>query len=306
MGPDPRADIVRGYRPIEALIPDTWTSRYVEHAGRRLHVRRCPAPGRPAVLLLHGLSESSLGWLKLGAELAGQYDLILPDARGHGLSEGDPVSLAAVELADDAVAILDALGVDQVAAVGDSMGAGQAAQLAADYPERITCIALGDPVWADAGTPTVMERPGFEEFQRRWNEWLRNLKTLPHEERMLSALGWTMPGMPLAGELDYVAWVEALRVIGEHTFAAVAAPPSKPQPGWREIADKIVCPILLMAGDSELGSGTSPETGRQLAAAWPHLRFVHCPGTGHLLRWGAYEPYRDAIVEFLAEHAAGS
>lgn len=304
-GPDPRADIVRAYRPVEELIPAEWTSQYVEHGGRRLHVRRHAAPGKPALLLLHGLSESSLAWITLAGELAGRYDLILPDARGHGLSEGEPVSLAAVELADDAVAVLDALGIARAAVVGDSMGGGQAAQLAADYPERIVCIALGDPAWAEAGTPGVMERPGFEEFQRRWNEWLRSLKVSPHEERMISALQWSMPGLPLAAERDYVAWVEALRLIGETTFSAMTGPPSRPQAVWQELVPAITCPLLLLVGDPALGSATTPETGRRLAAERPNVRLVHLPGVGHLLRWGAYEPYRDAITAFLAAHAGG-
>ncbi len=73
-----------------------------------------------------------------------RYRVVAPDQRGHGLG-GKPVSrYTADELAGDAVALLDHLGIAAVVVVGHSMGAHVAAYLAATHPERVKALALLD------------------------------------------------------------------------------------------------------------------------------------------------------------------
>lgn len=105
--------------------------RYVDLPGRgRTFIRELDGPpGAPTVLLLHGWTATSdLNWFACYDALAGHYRVVAPDHRGHGrgLRSDDPFRLA--DCADDVAALIDALGLDDVIAVGYSMG-GPIAQL---------------------------------------------------------------------------------------------------------------------------------------------------------------------------------
>lgn len=86
-------------------------------------------PGAPTVLLLHGwIASSGLNWFQVMGPLSEHFRVLAPDLRGHGrgIRSGKRFTLA--DCADDCAALLDELGVDQVIAVGYSMG-GPVAQL---------------------------------------------------------------------------------------------------------------------------------------------------------------------------------
>ncbi|WP_017536803.1 alpha/beta fold hydrolase [Nocardiopsis halophila] len=105
------------------------------------------APGEaPPVLLLHGYgSNHELNWLRTGwpAALEGRA-LIAPDLRGHGGSgkPGDDGAYTPERIAGDMVRLLDALGADRVDAVGYSMGARNAWELALRHPGRVRRLVL--------------------------------------------------------------------------------------------------------------------------------------------------------------------
>ncbi|GAA1850017.1 alpha/beta fold hydrolase [Actinomadura bangladeshensis] len=81
--------------------------------------------GRPLVLL-HGFYGDRTTWHQSGhvAALADDHRLVLIDARGHGESDAphDPDSYRIDRQVDDVIAVLDALGIDQAALWGASMG----------------------------------------------------------------------------------------------------------------------------------------------------------------------------------------
>ena len=55
--------------------------------GIRLHYYRTGDGTKPAVVLCHGFSDSGLCWTPVARQLEADYDVIMLDARGHGLSE---------------------------------------------------------------------------------------------------------------------------------------------------------------------------------------------------------------------------
>ena len=98
----------------------------------------------PPVLLVHGwMFPSDLNWLPAYRPLheAGHRVLAM-DLRGHGrgLRSGEPFRLT--DCADDAAAVLSALGVPPVLAVGYSMGGPVTALLAHRHPERVAGLVL--------------------------------------------------------------------------------------------------------------------------------------------------------------------
>lgn len=95
--------------------------------------------GAVPVLFLHPLNAESRAWAPVADRLDGRPAL-LPDLRGHGsASPGGPYSIEA--WVDDALAVLDHLGVAQAHVVGASLGGAMAVELAARAPERVRSIA---------------------------------------------------------------------------------------------------------------------------------------------------------------------
>ncbi len=104
---------------------------------------------KPAILLLHGWTASAdLNWCRTYGPLArwrrGQTRLVAWDHRGHGargLRTGNTTDLN--DLADDAAAISRALGIEQVIAVGYSMGGAVAQVLWRRHPDLVAGLVLG-------------------------------------------------------------------------------------------------------------------------------------------------------------------
>lgn len=106
-------------------------------------------PSAPAVLLIHGFASSAMvnwvhpGWLKTLGEAG--YRVIALDNRGHGQS--DKPHEAEVyhpeNMASDAAALLDHLGIEQAHVMGYSMGARISAFMALDFPTRVRSLVFG-------------------------------------------------------------------------------------------------------------------------------------------------------------------
>jgi len=96
----------------------------------------------PAVLLLQGVGVVSEGWRPQIEGLRDRFCLIAPDNRGIGQSENRDGHLSIEAMADDALAIMDAEGIERFAVVGHSMGGLIAQAVACKAPERVTSLAL--------------------------------------------------------------------------------------------------------------------------------------------------------------------
>ena len=107
-------------------------------AGRRLAYIDNEAPG-PAILLLHGYTDSSRSWSLIEPHLPG-CRLIMPDLPGHGLSDAAPAP-SLEGFCEDTIQLADALGLGCFALVGHSMGAITALQLAVSAAGRVRAVA---------------------------------------------------------------------------------------------------------------------------------------------------------------------
>jgi pimeloyl-ACP methyl ester carboxylesterase len=98
--------------------------------------------GEP-LLLLHGLTGTSGDWEHAGRDnLAREYQIIAADARGHGRSTNPERTLTHKRCAEDALALLDHLGIRACKAIGMSMGGNTLLHVATMAPERITAMVL--------------------------------------------------------------------------------------------------------------------------------------------------------------------
>ena len=97
-------------------------------------------------MLLHGFSDNGLCWSEVVREWESDFDIILRDARGHGLSSGsESGDYRQRDMTEDAVALIHALRPGPVRPGGHSMGAGVAAVVASSWPElvRAACWRTG-------------------------------------------------------------------------------------------------------------------------------------------------------------------
>jgi pimeloyl-ACP methyl ester carboxylesterase len=127
--------------PTLAQAPRTMPGKLVDLNGIKLHYEELGA-GEP-LLLLHGFGMCGRGdWDTIAGELAKNYRVILPDLRGHGWSTNSSGRFTMRQSAEDIRALLDALGLRQVRAMGISAGGMTLLHLATKYPDRISAMAV--------------------------------------------------------------------------------------------------------------------------------------------------------------------
>jgi pimeloyl-ACP methyl ester carboxylesterase len=127
----------------------------VEHAfhdlptGVRIHVAAAGPPDAPVVLAQHGWPQHWWAWRHVIPLLSGEFRVLCPDMRGFGWSgwpeDGDFVKQ---RMADDMLALLDALELDRVRLVGHDWGGWVAFLAALGAPERFSsllAIGIGHP-----------------------------------------------------------------------------------------------------------------------------------------------------------------
>ena len=127
--------------------------------------------GEP-VLLIQGLGTDSRGWALQRMALGRRYRCFAPDNRGTGLSDKPPGPYSLDQMARDAIAVLDAEGVDRAHVVGASMGGVIAQIIGVLHPERTRSLVLACTAchhhpwrvellneWAESGASTAPSPP---------------------------------------------------------------------------------------------------------------------------------------------------
>jgi 3-oxoadipate enol-lactonase len=125
---------------------------FTVNEGARLYWRESGS-GEP-LLLIMGLGFSSGMWHHIESELAKRFRVIVFDNRGIGRSEAPPGPILMPDMAEDAMAVLDAAGVESAFVFGLSMGGIIAQELALQYPRRVRALILGATV---CGGPHVVQ-----------------------------------------------------------------------------------------------------------------------------------------------------
>jgi pimeloyl-ACP methyl ester carboxylesterase len=109
-------------------------------------------PTGPAVLLLHGYSDSWFSFSRILPLMSAQLRIIAPDLRGHGDSDRPQAGYRMSDLADDVVRLMDAIEIPKAVVVGHSMGAHVALMCAERHPASVDGVVL-----VDGGTPLEID-----------------------------------------------------------------------------------------------------------------------------------------------------
>ena len=94
------------------------------------------------MLFIHGLAYDRRGWGPLPRILARDFRVVLLDNRGVGDSDVPEGPYSVEQLAADAVAVLDAAGIESAHIFGVSLGGFVAQEIALEYPERVRNLVL--------------------------------------------------------------------------------------------------------------------------------------------------------------------
>lgn len=272
---------------IEWKAPPDWELGRLWVNGRFLTYQRTGGH-KPPLLLAHGFTDSGFCWSHLALHLAADYDVVMPNAIGHATSDRVTAVLSLSDMADDLIAIIHALGLDQPALLGHSMGAGVAALLAARHPGLVRAIALEDPPWYAA------PRPRNPAAWRDWVEWLGALR----QKETAVVVAEQQTQHPTWSPIDIATYVAARQQVDLALFGLLRW---EENDQWRNTVAAIQCPLLLITGDVAQEALVTPEVAQEVVALAKNGRFVHIPHAGHHICRTQFTPFLAALVDFFGQ-----
>lgn len=312
-------------------IPDGWSDGYVYANGARLHYYRAvPAPEKPAIVMVHGVTDIGLSWTTLTWELQDDYDVYMVDTRSHGLS--DPITTAddGDTLVKDVVEFVKAMGLEKPILMGHSMGGATVIRVGAEYPDLAKAIVvldagIGGPGGgrgrgrrgpADrGGTPSRGERGDREQDAERE----RPPQARPTDSSAPDNLSVNMFGAP-----------ETLVAQNNYNFDDLVATSQRRHPKW-DIVDHqywalskkqyhgaysremfavmsgsmrtgdslatIPVPVLILKADAP---PEAREAHQETVSEMPRVKLVHIDDAGHNLHHDQLDRTLEALSEFLS------
>jgi 3-oxoadipate enol-lactonase/4-carboxymuconolactone decarboxylase len=260
---------------------------FVEIRGLATHIAVDGPPGAPALLLVHSLGTNLHIWDAPTQALSRGLRVVRFDLRGHGLTEVSPGPVSLDDFADDALAVLDALGIATAHVAGVSIGGMIAQVIGARAPERVTSLILCDTALA---IPTAEMWRGRAQTVR--TEGIAAVADVALSRWVPPAYQTTAAGRGLRQMLlrtqpeGYAAACEAL-AIADLTRASAA----------------LRAPTLVVVG--ELDPSTPVAMSEALCQAIPGARLAVVPGAAHLPMVDQPDAVTAAIRSFLAALAPG-
>lgn len=251
-------------------------------------VYRWPAPGKPAVILLHGLTGCGLLWREVAESLSDAFDVLAPDLRGHGRTDKPANDYSSEAFAADILALMGQVGLERAALVGHSAGARVAWYVAFKQPDRVSKLVVEDQ-FPDARTD------GVAYWQKQVGHWPRHFATRDEGVAFLRQQGrnlsWWEPSLVEAegGGFTWGFTQEALAAISRQ---------SSNRDDW-PLAVRVECPVLVVRGADS--NHLLPETARHMEAEIPDCRLVTIAGAGHWVHGQKPRKYIAAVREFLSQ-----
>lgn len=291
-------EMVQTFRTLAELTPSEWQHGTMQVAdGTSLHYIRTGG-NKPALLLLHGVQGAGLMWLRTAQALAAEYDVIMPDARGHGRSSRIEKPIEADVMQEDTLALLKTLQIERCFVVGHSMGADVAGRLATKQVAR--AAVLVDPALQNISRNMQVDVDNPPPWMADLFATLRALQTQPHEERMQTGLRILPPGTPQWNEADYVAMVDAMAQFDLQFYRSMV------EMGYlfeaTDLLSQIRCPILLLTARPHFGGVDVDAAVATLRRSIPAIQHVHFGDSGHFLMYDQFERFVSVVRQFLRQY----
>ena len=268
----------------------TWTQGDVLTNGIRMHYYRTGDGALPPLVLCHGGSDNGLCWTPVAKALEDRYDIVMIDARNHGLSESPTGTSGPDDQGEDLAGLIVALGIERPAVMGHSMGGGATLSLAANHPDLISRAILED------SGPFEFDPSRFSsDMMARMRENMLAMQALPREE--IIALGHKQS--PLWSEEELEPWADSKLQVNAAGMGRYS-----PQAGsWRDLFARVQCPVMIIRADNDKGSMVTPELAAEAARLYPNVEIAHVPGAGHNVRRENYPAFMSTVTDYLARTA---
>jgi N-formylmaleamate deformylase len=268
-----------------------WLAGDVHANGIKIHYVRTGG-AKPPIVLCHGATDNGLCWTPVARALEGEYDVIMPDSRWHGFSDGPAEGNHPDCQVEDLVGLVHALGLEKPILMGHSMGANTALMAAGRYPDLPRAVILEDPPLREMVVP---ENPApAQSFVERTRQSLLGYKTMTRQE----LIEMIHNQAPAWSEDELGPWADSKLQVSLNFVKARKNRPAPVAP-WDDLA-KITCPALLITADPERGAIITPEVAQKAAEVLPSMKVVRISGAGHSIRREAFKAYMEDVKGFLA------
>ena len=244
--------------------------------------------GGPVVTLSHSLATNLSMWDPQARALASRYRVVRFDTRGHGGTDAPAGAYALEQLAEDARALLHALGIARTHFIGLSMGGFIGQLLALTHPEMLQSLVLCDTTSRvpPAARPT-------------WDERIRVAQTqgmAPHVEPTIGRW-FTAPFMEQHAEV-----VNPVRAIirGTHPQGYIGCCHAIAALDLTDRLDGIRVPTLVIVGEDD--PATPVAASRTIHERIKGSELVILKSASHLSNLEQAEAFNRAITTFLARH----
>jgi N-formylmaleamate deformylase len=269
-----------------------WTQGDLLVNGVRLHYYRTGQEDKRPLVLVHGFSDNGLCWAPVAHDLETEYDVIMPDMRGHGLSErmqpGKKVDMAA-----DVAGLIQTLELNRPIVCGHSMGAMVTYQIGVRFPELASALVVEDPPWWLSRPAPPPDEPGENPFTK----WVKSLADQTLEDLLVGY------------RKDHPTWPEELirpmceskKQLDPAIVDTLSQRMHSQEVDWQTTLQTITQPVLLFTGNPELGAIVTPEVIVKVRELNPKVTIINIPDVGHLIRFDKYTVCMDALRTFLKQ-----
>jgi 3-oxoadipate enol-lactonase len=281
-----RADAWRCLAGASRFDQGRSTVAYADNNGVRLHWQE-QGQGSPILLVMGHLYSSAL-WYPVIPALAAAHRVIWFDNRGTGESDTTP-KVTVQELAADAVAVMDAAGVECAHIFGISMGGVIAIELAMNEPQRVASLVLGATGILSADKPRA---PAI----------VRVLYYLPRPVLRLLMRGRTSAkAYGSAATPERIASDEAMLAKDKSNRRGVIAQAVAVSGHYTttEAVAKLTMPALVLHGGED--SIVPVKWGVELAETLPNSRYIEFEGAGHNFLVARGDEAARAVLDFVRD-----
>jgi 3-oxoadipate enol-lactonase len=239
----------------------------------------------PWVMFSNSLCTTYAMWDEQAAMLNDKYRVLRYDQRGHGATEAPAGRYAFDTLIADAVALMDAVGVDKAWFGGLSMGGATALGLAQQHPGRVHGIFICDH--ACKSTPASSQQ---------WEERIVTARQNGMNAMVDSTVSRWFPPEILARNPPYIDKVKAMiRATPLEGYIGCSAALANHDYNCK--VEIVTCPVLFIVGEKD---GAAPAAMRDMNARLPGSTYVELPGAGHISNLDRPAEFNQALAAFLA------
>jgi len=236
---------------------------------------------KPPVILLHGLMTNGLCWSDLAYVLEREYDVIMPDARGHGNSTAPDFGYRYEDHANDVAGLINALRLAEPILIGHSMGGMTAAMVASRKPNLLQGLVLVDPTFLSPQVQREVRDSDVADQHRRMLDM--SLDTLVADARNRHP----------DRSKDTLELFARARLQTSMAAFDVLTPPN---PDYKMLVKAIDVPGLIVFGDRGVISSAVAE---ELRCLNPRLQVEQIRGAGHSVHLDQPERFADVVGAFM-------